>query len=451
MQKAIISGLVAIMFFLIAPFAVKAACGFYNVTGYVWSGNTGWISLNCNAGGSFDYGLNIDFEAGSPTEQVTGYAWSQNLGWLYFEPVGPYPSLPNHSALFTRNEGGDPLTSAGTITGWAKWVSLGDDGWMKLGPIDISSTDYGIYIGADRLFTGWSWNAGTADLGDGWVRWDSVVSGGYGGGATVLAYWFESLYGDIYSAGDIGAPFSAPLNRYNATYLIQAGGTISPVVIQSQAGSTSPYISESHDSFLLPDEDNDYKGTLGWMDKAGLLAGRYGALETALPVGSNINLDGKVYNYTSDLTISSALTINKGVGAQKGNGTVIIDGDLIINANILYQAGSIGTKIDNLASVAWIVKGDIIIDETVTEIVGLFYSEGTNGISTGTTGSSITDVAIIINGMLIAKKINLERIYVIETGDPAEQIIFDGRAIANPPPGLSDIGKGLPIIREARP
>ena len=374
---------------LLFPAQTQSACGFHNVTGYVWSGNTGWISLNCNAGGTVDYGLTIDFESGTPEVNVQGYAWSSNLGWLYFDDPGPYPSAPNYSARFARIPGGSATTTAGSVKGWAKWVSHGADGWMKLGPIDIDSTDYGIEIGADRLFTGWSWNAGTGLLGDGWVKWDSVVEGGIGGGATVLAYWFESLYGDIYSAGNIGAPFAPILNRYNATYLIQAGGTIRPVVIQSKAGDTVPYMSEGHSSFDLPDQDNDYRGTLGWLDKAGLLAGRYGDLESVLPT-SPIILDGKVYYYEDGLTISSPIQINKGVGAQKGNGTVIIQGDLIINANISYQTGGVGTKIDNLASIAWIVKGDIIIDETVTEIVGLFYSEGVNGISTGTTGSSLS-------------------------------------------------------------
>ncbi|MBI1961069.1 MAG: hypothetical protein HYS45_00015 [Parcubacteria group bacterium] len=438
------------------PLSVFAACGFHNVSGYVWSRNTGWVSLNCNAGGTVDYGLGIDFESGDATELVTGYAWSSNLGWLNFQPSGPYPtwgSVPASAATFYRNVGGSPTTTAGSIRGWAKWEALGANGWMVMGPITISSTDYGVAIGADRLFSGWSWNGGDnldadpePERGDGWVLWDSVASGG---GASVLAHWFEALYGDIYSGGSIGALFSPPLNRYNATYLIQANGTIEPVAIQSKGGSLAPFLSESFDSLAIPDTANNYRGTLGWLDKAGMIAGRYGTPESALPVGSSILLNGKVYYYTGDLTISSALTLNKGTGTQKGSGTIVVDGNLNINADLAYQSGAVSSRIDNLPSVAWIVKGNIVINPAVRNLAGVFYSEGT--VSTGTTGSVLSDVPLRIDGIFIANRINLQRVFADATQEPSEQIIFDGRAVINPPPGLADIAKGLPTLRETRP
>ncbi|MEK7189131.1 MAG: hypothetical protein AAB671_01370 [Patescibacteria group bacterium] len=441
---------------VLVPLVAFAACSFHNITGYAWSYNSGWVSLNCNAGGTIDYGLDINFESGGATELVTGYAWSGNLGWLNLSPTGPYPtwgSVPGVASTFYRNQGGSPATTAGVIKGWAKWEALGNDGWMVMGPIDLSGADYGVAIGADRLFLGWSWSGGDTldadpepERGDGWVYWDSVASGG---GASVLAQWFETLYGDIYSKGSIGALFSPPLNRYNATYLIQAGGTIEPVAIQSQGGDTAPYESESFDSLSLPDAANNYRGTLAWLDKAGLVGGRYGAPASSLPAGPSVLLGGGVYHYTSDLTISSAITFNKGTGSQKGSGTVIVDGNLTINADLAYQSGAVASSIANLPSVAWIVKGNIVINPSVQNLVGVLYSEGS--ISTGTTGSAPTDVALEIDGMLIASQINLQRLFSDETGEPAEQIIFDGRAVINPPPGLTDIAKGLPVLRETRP
>ncbi|MBU2575881.1 hypothetical protein KKF64_02235 [Patescibacteria group bacterium] len=448
---------------LLFPAQSQSACNFHNVSGYVWSRTYGWISLNCASGGTVDYGLDIDFESGAPTVDVTGYAWSSNLGWLNFDAVGPYPSYGSaqYDATFFRNQGGSATTTAGVIKGWAKWNVLGNNGWMTLGPIEIDSIDYGVEIGADRLFSGWSWNGGDnldadpePERGDGWVMWDSVDSGG---GASVLAYWFETLYGSFYSGGNVDAPFAPPLNRYNATYLIQANGTIKPVALQSASGSTSPYISESHDSFALPDATNQYRGTLGWLDKAGLLAGRYGALteysstKTSNSIGKNVTLGGKVYRYTGNVSVDKAITFKKGGPGVKGSGTIIVDGDLTIEEDILYQTGAVSGRVENLASVAWIVLGDIIIDADVQNIVGLFYSEGS--ISTGTKGTAFRnfEVPIKIEGMLIAGQINLQRLFADETQEPAEQIIFDGRAIINPSPGLADIGKGLPILREIRP
>ncbi len=437
------------------PIYTRAECGYHNVTGYVWSRNTGWISLNCKTGGIIDYGLDIDFEAEGNTVDVTGYAWSSNLGWLNFDPAGAYPAYGSaqFDATFFREIGDSATTTAGSIQGWAKWPILGDNGWMVLGPIEIAGTDYGVEIGLDRLFSGWSWNGGDnidaddqLERGDGWVMWDSVESGG---GASVLKYWFETLYGDIYSGGSINEPFAPPIDRYNATYLIQSNGTIHPVTITSQGGTEIPYISESHDLFELPDQENKYRGTLGWIDKAGLLSGRYGEVKSSLPSGSSVLLDGGVYHYASDLTISSALTFIKGTGDQKGSGTIIVDGDLRIDADMNYESGAIGGRVENLPSVAWIVLGNVIIDKDVQNAVGLFYSEG--AIKTGTSGSSVNDIPIIIEGMLIANQIDLERLFVDQNNEPAEKIIFDGRAIINPPPGLSDISKGLPVLTESRP
>lgn len=102
-----------------------------NTLGWAWSENIGWISTNCYndfnndgllenfCGGSNNYGINID----SGTGLVTGYAWSENIGWIQFNPAGPYPSAPNNSVRYnsTNNE----------LSGWAKILVLGDDGWIK--------------------------------------------------------------------------------------------------------------------------------------------------------------------------------------------------------------------------------------------------------------------------------------------------------------------------------
>ena len=448
--------------------AANAACGFHNISGYVWSGNTGWISLNCVSGGSVDYGLDIDFLSGNPTEPVTGYAWSPNLGWLDFQPNGPYPASPFNSALFVRDPGGTPTTTAGRITGWAKFLSYGNDGWVLLGPIDnLDENDYGVSITADRVFQGWAWSGGSntdidsePEVGDGWLDWDSLASGG---GASILGYWFETLYGNIYSGGNISSSdglFAPPSGRYNATYLIQADGSIDPVSINSQSGNAAPFKEANiSKSFEIPDSENNYIGSLGPLDKPGILNGYYGEVEsfpgnnkkTSNTIGSNLVLENKVYYYSGDLQVDNQLTFNKGAGTQKGNGTIVVEGDLDINANILYQSGPVNDRIENLPSVAWIVMGDINIDESVTDIAGVFYSEGDNGLSTGTTGDSETDVTIIIRGMIIASDINLDRLTINTNNDPAEQIIFDGRALVNTPPGLIDIARGLPTLSEISP
>ena len=53
-----------------------------SASGWMWSANSGWISLNCNNTSScdaVDYGIAHD-----GTGNLSGYAWSPNLGWISF-------------------------------------------------------------------------------------------------------------------------------------------------------------------------------------------------------------------------------------------------------------------------------------------------------------------------------------------------------------------------------
>ena len=50
--------------------------------GWLWSANTGWISLNCentDSCGTVQYGVAYD-----GLGRLSGYAWSPNIGWISF-------------------------------------------------------------------------------------------------------------------------------------------------------------------------------------------------------------------------------------------------------------------------------------------------------------------------------------------------------------------------------
>lgn len=152
-----------------------------NVSGFAWSSNFGWISFNstdCDADDNNlsdgapigcpalntpipDYGVNIDV-----TGNFSGYAWSNNVGWIQFDPAGPYPEAP----LYSAKKGSDFK-----ITGWAKILSLDNDGWLKMS--DDSVTDWngkGVSIRGDNSFIGWAWNGdATQTIGLGWVSFNS--------------------------------------------------------------------------------------------------------------------------------------------------------------------------------------------------------------------------------------------------------------------------------------
>ena len=52
-----------------------------NISGYAWSNNVGWISLNCtnsNSCATSNYGVHVNPSTGN----FSGYAWNDNVGWI---------------------------------------------------------------------------------------------------------------------------------------------------------------------------------------------------------------------------------------------------------------------------------------------------------------------------------------------------------------------------------
>ena len=147
-----------------------------NVSGYAWSENIGWISLNstncdsnndgitdngnypqCPVGQTVvSYGVNINSDG-----TFSGYAWSENIGWIDFAPAGPYPTAPDYPVKVTGNQ----------LFGWARALApVGDpeaggwSGWIKL-----RGTNYGVSIN-NNDFSDWAWS----DMVIGWISFNSA-------------------------------------------------------------------------------------------------------------------------------------------------------------------------------------------------------------------------------------------------------------------------------------
>ncbi|HOX97490.1 MAG TPA: hypothetical protein PL066_04045, partial [bacterium] len=174
----------------------------------------------------------------------------------------------------------------------------------------------------------------------------------------------------------------------------------------------------------------------------------------------------KVYVREGDLTISSPLTFSGGsAGTPNGSGTIIVRGNLYINDDIAYNMAAVA-KLKYLPSVAFIVLGDVIVDSDVTSLVGAYVvlgdgtpatcpalsdaSSGCGRFSSGTTGSGSTDDSLLVSGLVVAKQFKLERLFSsLDMG--AERFVYDGRLLANTPPGLQDITQALPEWQEIAP
>jgi hypothetical protein len=167
-----------------------------NLSGFAWSSNIGWISFNVSdcdtdgdgtyegasenggaapaecptSGTAHDYGVNIDKTTGN----LSGYAWSENVGWVSFEESG----TPDNTEVTNNCDAScDPTVdctacnNSSEIYGWAKILSMGDDGWISLRG---TSPDYGISADvANSELTGWAWNGNVDDSGIGWISFNA--------------------------------------------------------------------------------------------------------------------------------------------------------------------------------------------------------------------------------------------------------------------------------------
>lgn len=349
---------------------------------------------------------------------------------------------------------------------------------------------YGVSFDSQRAqLTGFAWAGRENTEGLGWMQFDPRF-----GGVSLIQAWLATRFGDIFVGGDISVstPLPAPLGSYNATYVIQANGTVAFI---SRAGLTQPsYPSQ----ITLPEPTRQYVNVLGRIDFDEMTRycgvsecpNRYGTtvfipMTTGLDTYLNVNvpyniLNGKIYYYAGDAVIDESIIFNVGDDTYKnGSGTIIIDGDLTIKnsgTTIRYGTSPSVEPLLRLPSVAWLVRGNIFIEPDVgtapsaastdPDLVGAYFAlscpdttpdlpceasaSGSQGeIHTGNDAALLDKKELVVNGLMMARQFFFER--TVLSGAGSEQILYDGRFIANPPPGLQNLSAALPIIREVTP
>lgn len=480
-----------------------ANCG-QKLLGWGWADTYGWLSLNFNN----CQGLPVEicqaqtipvYVQATADDTILGWAWTDNLGWVCFGQTC-YPdaahicnNLPGCNPVsfgtnpppgVTGSDWNIRLTEDGSgnlpAKGWAKALVLGDNGWISLSCLNDNSCnkigvsgkpiDYQVWLtqknfSAESKFglSGWSWN----DL-LGWTTFDV---------ATSVKPWLQTQYSDIYAR-----KFSAekPPPGYNSTYQILSGGDVINF-ISSKTGNQ--WISRNFGPINFPTPETRYSNVLGKLDTDGLLCA-FGADNTCLNQYGKIvvkikdandfitlakqPLGGKIYYYDGDLTIDrpdpEKVTFFNGDrnSFASGAGTIIVNGILTVNSNLFYDDSNNLSKFRNLASVAWIVKGDLRIGPKVTNLAGNFIVIGNSAVGpcdpnpdteklkcgqiySCYNSSDCTD-QLSVSGLMMARKFYLKRTFENQI-QGSELIIYDGRLLANTPPGLADFAKALPIYR----
>lgn len=187
-----------------------------NVHGFAWNPEIGWISFNYNdctvSGGvytggphigcpdagtaAFAYGVYINTEESTgyaDKGDISGFAWNSLVGWISFNATDycsggsnagracgdsgdcPGGTCVNDSGVMGVNPEGTTEApnfneTNGQVSGWAKILSLEENGWIKLncdGDAFCGGT-YGVtYDALSKNFSGWGWNSASMCSHDG--------------------------------------------------------------------------------------------------------------------------------------------------------------------------------------------------------------------------------------------------------------------------------------------
>lgn len=157
-----------------ANFTLTVVSSSISASGYIWSDNIGWISLNCSNSsscGTVNYAVTADYNSGL----MSGYAWAANAGWISFT-AADLAGCPSGTCE-ARITGGLSGAFPKTLTGWAKILS--SDGWMHLSGTSQDASTYGVSLAADKTLSGYSWDSVLA----GWTLWKGIAqdASAYGG------------------------------------------------------------------------------------------------------------------------------------------------------------------------------------------------------------------------------------------------------------------------------
>jgi hypothetical protein len=503
-----------IIFALIAVFAfawsVQVNAGkTHKISGWAWSENSGWLSMNCfnsevNSCATADYGVDYDLKTGD----VSGWAWSEYGGWVCFGKTcaaNGFATSPDGLATTAK------INTNGLISGWGMWLGLGADGWIKLqgaasaAPVgskymcgnctslktDVVPTktcgycftsadsngsgkictvcngctgttcagcttcyNYGLAVDySENRINGWAWNGDKANVGVGygWLKFHPSQS------KTVASPPFvETVSGDVYSGDGVGdlTQGAAPAGSYNAMFLVQTNGEIinfnSRCANTPTCGSQTVWTDETTAPVAdIPQKSNEYSGTMARFDLKGIFAGQYGPVTTITSDAQiTVPLAGKISYSAGDLTLNAKTLTNSAV-SSKGSGTILVKGDLYINGNIDYS-GLASAKVKNLASF-----GVIVLKKADGLGGNIYIAPGVEKLAgayfaegtiyTGTTVGQ-TDKPLEVKGLFAASEIRLERNYRdLSNNLPAERVIYDGRVLSNTPPGFADVAKALPV------
>ena len=132
----------------------------YQLMGWIWSPNYSWISLNsANCMGNSSCGSvspnSYAVVMSSNTDEIYGWGWSSYVGWVCFGSTCLRDSNhicnyqtgcnPDTFGTFIPSGGWKISVNSGVLSGWAKILSMGDDGLISFNGASTSPSS-GAYL-----------------------------------------------------------------------------------------------------------------------------------------------------------------------------------------------------------------------------------------------------------------------------------------------------------------
>lgn len=262
--------------------------------------------------------------------------------------------------------------------------------------------------------------------------------------ADILAPFIQTQRGDIHSNGPNGIS-GYDSGGDNATYIVTAAGNLSHFT--GNTASINNYAAGSQANVGACVSGGANPNGLDW--RMAMIKNVNTLKATSIKPGagwtSSASLGfspaANLYESTGDITLTG--------GTISGVGTLLINGNLTINGNYSYA--------DANASAGFIVLGNITINGAVTRGVGSYYAADwqpaaplqANGCpnlapinSKGVIDSGSSNAQLNVDGLFVGSAINFTRYFTNpsnpDTPTPAFNVYYDGRVVANPPPGFSN-------------
>lgn len=171
------------------------------LTGYLWSGTVGWISLS-----GANYGVVIN-----SNKSLSGYAWGDNIGWISFN-AGDVASCGAGPTYNPNNQ---------TLTGWARALTTGGDGCISL-----SGSGYGATLNSQHTY---AWASDTLGWIDFFYAGNPCPNGnGQAGSCTTCDSGYVLIGGVCYVQCPNGSGAAGSCTACNSGYVLSGGNCVLP-------------------------------------------------------------------------------------------------------------------------------------------------------------------------------------------------------------------------------